>query len=188
MIVPQSRSATLFAVAIVLTLLSNACDRRTVVGPGPLPSNIRPPTFDYQKTDGCGRFTVYRTNADQSEAFIVHADLDALAKDQLDRDLDLAVHLKTITVTVDMFPRPQKHLHLCTDFTHPDSDPPTTWTAFRGKVRIERFAPEKKKEVGPSTFRVKVTVTDAEFRSPEGHEGKCPHPIVLDAVVGWFAG
>jgi hypothetical protein len=43
-------------------------------------------------------------------------------------------------------------------------------------------------EAGPPIFRIKVTVTKAEFQGPAGRKVKCQKPIVLDTNVGWFAG
>jgi hypothetical protein len=146
------------------------------------------PTFVYEpSTAGCARFTVYRSNANQSEVFVVHGDLEKLGIEEGVKEFDMATAPTELSVTVDMYSRPQKHLRLCTDFTDPESDKPVTWTADRGKVRIERFPPKQKDRPLP-TFRVKVTVTDAEFRDPLGRSAKCPHTIVLDSPVGWFAG
>jgi hypothetical protein len=146
------------------------------------------PTFEYQSsTSGCARFTVYRTNINRTEVFVVHSDLEKLGIQEGVKEFDLSSAPEHLSVTVDTYPKPQKHLLLCTDFTDPDSDSPFTWTAVRGTVRIERFPPEKKDGAAP-TFRVKVAVTDAEFRDPLGRSAKCPHTIVLDSPVGWFAG
>ena len=178
---------------ILLALLIAGCNTPDSPKSGPTTGTVtnlgQAPKFEYElSTGGCARFTVYRSNKENTEVLVVHGDLDKLGIREGVKELDVSSAPKGPSVTVDMYPRPQKHLHLCTDFTHPDSDTPTTWTAIRGKVRIERFPPEKKEGFGPHTFRVKVTVSDAVFRDADGREAKCPKPIVLDAVVGWFAG
>jgi hypothetical protein len=158
-------------------------------------SNTPPPTFEYVQTDGCGRFVVYATNQGPSEIFVVSGDLDSLGIPEEGRVLEfdlanapLILGQKSMSVSVEVYPRPQKHLHHCQDFTDPDSDKPTTWTATSGRVEIQRFPSHKKEEGRLSTFRLKVTVTDAEFQDPAGRKAKCPHPVILDATVGWFAG
>ena len=172
--------------AALLLLPTLGCDRTG--DPGTIPPNVRVPQFEYQETSGCGRCTVYQTNSDKSEVFVVFANLDALLQKEGVAELNLEIHTKTISVSVNGYPRPQKHLHLCTDFTDPSSDPPEIWTGIRGKVWIERFPPEKGAEGPMPTFRVKVSVTEAEFRSAGGYVVKCPHEVVLDTTVGWTPG
>jgi hypothetical protein len=178
-------AAAISRISIILSTFAIAgCSPSGESGPPPGAA----PTFEYElSTAGCARFTVYRTNTNQTEVFVVQGDLDKLGIPEGVKDFDLASAPAELSVTVDMYPKPQKHLHLCTDIWDADSDKPFTWTAVRGKVRIERFPPEKNDGPMP-TFRVKVTVTDAEFRDPLGHSAKCPHTIVLDSPVGWFAG
>jgi hypothetical protein len=158
-------------------------------------SSTPPPSFEYLQTGGCGRFTVYATNQGPTEVFVASGDLDSLGIPEEGRVLEfdlanapLILGQKSISITVEMYPRPQKHLHHCQDFTDPESDKPTIWTGISGRLQIQRFAPDKKEEGRLSTFRLKVTVTEVEFQDPSGRKVKCSHPVVLDTTVGWFAG
>jgi hypothetical protein len=176
-------------IASVFLLLSFlGCNRAGGPGGGPHSSG-KTPTFDYEAASGCGRFHVYRTNKGSTEVFAVSGDLDELGLKEGVKEYDLEAAPKSVTVTVELYPKPQKHLHHCQDFTDPSSDKPEVWTATRGHVKIERFTPGKKDDRNPMPlFRVKVTVTDGEFRSPDGRTARCPHPVELDTQVGWFAG
>lgn len=120
--------------------------------------------------------------------FVVWADADSIGIKEGVTEFDLMKSPKDLSVTIEVYPRPQKHLRHCQDFTDPESDKPTIWTAIGGRMQVQRFAPEKKAEAGPPNFRVKVTVSDAEFQDPSGRKAKCPDPVVLDTTVGWFAG
>jgi hypothetical protein len=188
---------TKLACALALLSASVGCDRSGESGSlgGGDSATGKAPSFEYAGTGGCARFLLYRTNQDVSEVFVVSGDLDSLGIPEQGRvlEFDLAnapvvLGQKTISVTVEMYPRPQKHLHHCQDFTDPDSDKPAIWTATSGRMQIQHFAPEKKAEAGPPLFRLKVTVTDAEFQDSSGRKATCPHPVVLDTTVGWFAG
>jgi hypothetical protein len=55
-------------------------------------------------------------------------------------------------------------------------------------LTVERFAPGKPPDGARPTFRVKVAIEEAAFRDPSGRTVECPHPVVLDATVGWVPG
>jgi quinol monooxygenase YgiN len=177
---------------VVLLCAAIGCERVNQTGSttssGGGTAGEKSPSFEYAKTGGCARFHVYRTNQDQTEVFVVSADADNMRIKEGITEFDLATKPKGLTVTVESYPKPQKHLHHCQDFTDPESDKPEIWTAMSGRVSIERFPPEMKPEAGPPIFRVKVTVTDAEFQDASGRKAKCQKPVVLDTNVGWFAG
>lgn len=166
----------------LLAAVAFGCERS-----GP-PSGGPAPAFDYAEgSEGCGLFLVYRPNAAQSEAFVVHVDLDKVGLKEGAMTFDLSTPREGVSVTVEVYPRPQKMLHHCQDISDPDGDAPVVWTAVAGKLTVERLPPEKKGD-GPATFRVKGSVEGAEFREPRGRTARCPQSIAFDAVVGWFAG
>src|SRR5262245_32846849 len=159
--------------ALTLALLSvSACDRSGNAGPGTIAqwptgtttsdtSSGPEPKFDYDSTNGCSDFIVYQTNKDRSEALVVIADDDKLGIKDGVTNLDLATARLDLSVKVRVYPRPQKHIHLCTDFLDPDSDEPIVWEAAEGKLTVERFPPDRKPEGKPKTYRVRLTLVDA---------------------------
>jgi hypothetical protein len=149
---------------------------------------IPEPTFSYDSTGGCSDLILYRTNKEQSEALVVTADTDKLGLKVGVTAVDLAATPNGLDVVVRVYYRPQKHLHLCTDFLDPNSDTPGVWTAIGGKLTIERFPADPKPEGMSQTYRAKATIENAEFRGPTGYSVKCPHTITLDATVGWYPG
>jgi hypothetical protein len=177
---------TRLAAIVLVPILALACNRNSETGAGPPLGAM--PTFEYGSTGGCSDFIVYTTNNGPTEVLVVSADVDRLGIKQGQTTFDLESAPKDLSVTIQLYPRPQKHLHLCTDFTDPESDKPVVWTAIRGKVTIERFAPDRRPEGAMSTFRVKVTVEDAVFQDLLGRSAKCPHQVVLDSTVGWVPG
>ncbi|HKA07503.1 MAG TPA: hypothetical protein VKD71_09615 [Gemmataceae bacterium] len=172
--------------ALFVLFLAMACNRPGETGSGsPLGAM---PTFEYESTGGCSNFIVYTTNKGPTEVLVVSADVDRLGIKQGRTTLDIESAPKDLSVTIQLYPRPQKHLHLCTDFTDPESDKSVVWTAVGGKIIIEKFAPDPRPEGTMPTFRVKVTVEDAVFHDVLGRSAKCPHAIVLDSTVGWVPG
>jgi hypothetical protein len=162
------------------------CDRDG--GTVPSPTGGAVPTFEYTATSGCSDIIVYQTNHGPTETFVVSADSDQLGIKPGRSSFELASAPKDLSVTIRVYPRPQRHLHLCTDFTDPESDKPFVWTAVSGRVTIERFPPDPSPEGMSRTFRVKVTVEDAELTDMMGRRVKCPRPIILDTTVGWVPG
>ena len=193
--------ARLCMLAVLLVPVS-ACNRSGNSGPGtiaqwppgtsapvPAPSPSSPdPKFDYDTTNGCADIIVYRVNKERSEVLVVQADVDKIGAKVGVSTFSLPTALLGLSVRVKMYPRPQKHIHLCTDFFDPDSDYPDEWTATEGKLTIERFRPDSKPEGMSQTYRAKVTLEDAVFRGPTGRTVKCPHTITLDTTVGWYPG
>lgn len=195
------RPASLRALLLISPFLTTACDRPGDTGrtppPGAAPSNSNVgagpsregvPTFEYGGTGGCSHFLMYRADADRTEVFVVSAEMDRLGIKPGTTTFDLAKAPKELSVTVEMFPRPQRHLHLCTDYLDPESDKPVIWAAVRGKMTVERFPADPRPEGGIPTFRVKVTVERSAFQDPFGHKVECPRAIVLDSTVGWVPG
>ena len=187
-----------------LVLLSvNACNRSgntdpgavaqwspgtTIPGQAPEGPRSPDPKFDYDSTAGCSDLIVYRTNKERSEVLVVLAEADSLGIKVGVNTFDLTTSRLDLSVAVRVYPRPQKHIQLCTDFLDPESDEPFIWLAVEGKLTVEQFPPDPKPGEMSKTYRVKVTLENAVFRGPPGRTAKCPHTITLDATVGWYPG
>lgn len=132
------------AASLVLAAVVVGCDRS-----GP-PSGGPAPAFDYAEgSSGCGQCVVFRPNATKTEAIVIHVDADKIGLKEGVMTFDLATPRDGVSVTVEVYPRPQKTLHHCQDFTDRDADPPVVWTAVGGKLTVERLPPEKKTTARP---------------------------------------
>jgi hypothetical protein len=182
--------ARLCILALGLLLLATGCDR-SGGGSGPIgPTPFGPgPTFDYPAGgSGCSDIHLYLANRDQSEVLIVWADAERLGIKEGLNTFDLATASKDLSVTVNVYPRPQKHLRLCQDFTDPESDEPVVWTGVRGKVTVERFPNDRDAEGRQHTYQARATIEGVEFRDPAGRAVQCPTAITIEATVGWVPG
>jgi hypothetical protein len=176
-------------VLLLVPLLAAGCTRTGSTGPGGEPAaGGRAPTFDYAgEGSGCADIHLFITNKDKSEVLAVWADANQLRIKEGVTSFDLVKSSEHLAVTANVYPRAQKHLHFCQDFTDPSSDEPVVWTAVRGTLTVERF-PRDKAEGGNRTYRARVKLEDAGFREPGGRTAACPHPVTLEATVGWYPG
>jgi hypothetical protein len=180
---------------LLVALLAAGCTPAGFTGPagGPAPaggpvSGGRAPVFDYAEGGGgCADLQLFSPNQDKSEVLVVWADADRLGIQEGVTTFDLSKASEHLTVTVNVYRRPQKHLHTCQDFTDPESDEPVVWTAVRGTLTVERF-PRDKAEGGNRIYRARVKLENAEFREPGGRTAVCPHPVTMEATVGWYPG
>jgi hypothetical protein len=169
---------------LLVALLAVGCTPAGSTGP----TGGRGPAFDYAEGGGgCADLQLFGPNKDQSEVLVVSADADRLGIKEGVKTFDLAKATDGLTVTVNVYPRPQKQLHICQDFTDPSSDEPVVWAAVRGTLTVERF-PRDKAEGANRTYRARAKLENAEFRGPGGRTAACPHPVTLEATVGWYPG
>src|SRR5262249_5575964 len=125
--------------ALGLLFLATACDRFGNGGSGPPgPAPFGPgPTFDFPPGgNGCSDIHLYLPNRDQSEVLDIWANSEKLGIKVGLNTFDLATASRDLSVKVNLYPKPQKHLRQCQDFTDPESDEPVVWTGVRGKVTV----------------------------------------------------
>jgi hypothetical protein len=172
-----------------MPLLAAGCTRTGPTGPSGGPAAGGPAlAFDYvEGGGGCADFQLFGPNKEKSEVLVVRVDAERLEIREGIKNFDLAKAPDGLTATVNVYPRAQKHLHICQDFTDPESDEPVVWTAVRGTLTVERF-PRDKAEGGNRTYRARVKLENAEFREPGGRTAACPHSLTLEATVGWYPG
>jgi hypothetical protein len=174
-------------VLLLAPFLAASCTRTGSTGPGGEPAaGGRVPTFDYAgEGSGCADIHLFITNKDKSEVLAVWADADQLGIKEGVTTFNLAKSSEHLSVAVNLYPRSQKHLHFCQDFTDPESDKPVVWVAVKGTLTVERL-PRDKAEGGNRTYRARAKVENAEFREPGGRTAACPHSLTLEATVGWY--
>lgn len=165
---------------LVVAAGTASCNRSGTPGGG---SKSAEPTFAYDEGGGCAMAMLYRHNSEKSESLVVSIDAGGIKEGVT--TFNLAAPPANFSVRVNVYPRPQQHLPLCSNLRFERSDTPVAWTAIRGTLTLERFPRDPEPNGSTQTFRLKSTLEGAEFRSPDGRVAVCTRALILEATVGW---
>jgi hypothetical protein len=145
---------------------------------------LRMPTLAYEGGNGCANVFLFGWSADRAEAVSLHADANALQLTDAPQTFDLSTQRMGLDLRVHVFARAIRQWPFCTDVVSPGLES-EVWRAVAGRVTIAVTD-----EVQKSQRRTRATarIENARFLRGDGARAMQTAPVVLTAIVGWFAG
>lgn len=138
------------------------------------------------QTIGCGNFSVYRFNAEMTDAILVQATANDL---ELGRTpVEFKLPHESLNVRIERFSG-RAEQYYCDDVFGDDPEITDTYRAVSGTVRI---AVGDTIYVDPSGFmtayRVNVSLIDVQFEDGDGTRVDVPEADFGEITVGWLPG
>lgn len=163
-------------VTVLTSLLLNGCRLELVAGV---------PSLDLEISGGCGDIFVYKTSVDRREAVVVSVNVRDLVPPSGQRTIDLKNTPSGVEVRVDMYASRPRSLSYCNDVVIADDLPSARWRAVEGTLTITL---ERNAVTFRGTYRAGVRLENAVFESSGGRQVRQREPILIEAMVGWYAG
>jgi hypothetical protein len=145
----------------------------------------RMPTLAYEGGNGCANVFLFGWSADRAEAISLRADANALQLTDAPQTFDLSSQQLGLDLRVHVFARASRDWPFCTDVVIPPGLESEVWRAVAGRITI---AVTDEVQKAQRRRRATARIENAQFLRDDGARAMQAIPVVLTAIVGWFAG